>query len=393
MSEEERLGVWRAQPEAGAAWDKLSAELDDATATDPLAAGWAAEEEIAAAAEEEQVPVAAAAAEAVGEDAAVAEEEGRAAHREQEVPVEQGPAGGGGAPGGAGGATTATAARPLVPTRASARLRRTGLEPAQSQQARSTLAAPPAPGVGAPAEVRSCGTRSSQPRVAQGVRKLAHLTLAFEWVLLPPWSGRCSTALEWIMCACLTLTQVRGAGVALLRWSTQVMKHQCALLARDPRTGQEVEKPYHEGMEQELPERFKVKFLARMHARQDPVASVPPGRSFLFLHHRNRNGAMPLVGVVEAAQLAHRSAVPGSEPHVYHLHVRRLQGQGTAAVTYKGVESDAGAMLRNTLVHHFGVGVDAVNEAPVLLRFGHALRSGQAVQVLHLPDGTPRFPT
>ncbi len=44
MSEEERLGVWSAQPEAGAAWDKLSAELDDATATDPLAAGWGEED-------------------------------------------------------------------------------------------------------------------------------------------------------------------------------------------------------------------------------------------------------------------------------------------------------------------------------------------------------------
>ncbi len=44
LPKEEHLGVWGRLPQAGAAWDKLSVELEDATATDPLASGWAAEE-------------------------------------------------------------------------------------------------------------------------------------------------------------------------------------------------------------------------------------------------------------------------------------------------------------------------------------------------------------
>ncbi len=181
--------------------------------------------------------------------------------------------------------------------------------------------------------------------------------------------------------------QAASTGVSLLRWGTGATIYACALLVRDPRTGQEVERLYHEGMEQQLPERFKVKFTARMLRDDDPMASVPPGRSFLFLHHPTRKGVMPLLGVVEAAQLVHRSAVPGSEPHVYHLHVGRLRDDhGNAGVTYKGVRDDAGAMMRNTLVHHFGVSVVQANNTPVLL--SHL----QAMHVLHLPGGTLRVP-
>ncbi len=90
MSEEERLGVWRAQPEAGAAWDKLSAELDDATATDPLAAGWAEDPPPAAAAPDEE--------------------------EEEQAPTVQDASGGGGG-GSAGSAATAVAAGPFSPPR------------------------------------------------------------------------------------------------------------------------------------------------------------------------------------------------------------------------------------------------------------------------------------
>ncbi len=67
MSEEERLGVWSAQPEAGAAWERLSAELTDATASDPLASGWAEGERVPAAAAADEGLVDAAAAEADAE--------------------------------------------------------------------------------------------------------------------------------------------------------------------------------------------------------------------------------------------------------------------------------------------------------------------------------------
>ncbi len=90
---EEHLSVWSAQPEAGAAWDKLSAELEDATATDPLAA---------AGVEEERAPVAAAAAAAAPTPLAVAAEEARkapaaaqvAVQEQQGLPVEEGAVGG-----------------------------------------------------------------------------------------------------------------------------------------------------------------------------------------------------------------------------------------------------------------------------------------------------------
>ncbi len=156
---------------------------------------------------------------------------------------------------------------------------------------------------------------------------------------------------------------------------------------RDPRTGQEVERPYHEGMEQQLPERFKVKFVAFMPWSQDPVATVPPGRSFLFLYRFKARGVMPLLGVVEVAQLVHRSADPWTKPHVYHLHVRRLQGQVDCDITYQGVESDAGAALRNTLVHHFGVSAARANAVPVARHPGHPMF------LLHLPGGTPSVPS
>ncbi len=170
--------------------------------------------------------------------------------------------------------------------------------------------------------------------------------------------------------------------VSLLRWGTAATARACALLVRDLRSGQEVERPYHPGMEQELPERFKVKFTARMFPSEDPVASVPPGRSFLFLHRFTATGVMPLLGVVEEAQLVHTSADPWTTPHVYHLHVRRLQAnQG-----YGGSLSGPGAVLRNTLVHHFGVSVVQALGTPVMLH------GSQLLDVLHLPAGTPRIP-
>ncbi len=156
---------------------------------------------------------------------------------------------------------------------------------------------------------------------------------------------------------------------------------------RGPRTGQEVERPYHEGMEQQLPERFKVKFTARMFADDDPIAMVPPGRSFLFLHHHCARGVMPLLGVVEAAQLVERSATPWSKPHVYHLHVRRLRdNHGDASGVPPGVQDGHGAAMRHALVHHFGLSVAKANAAPVSFHNGHPMC------VLHLPGGTPRVP-
>ncbi len=160
------------------------------------------------------------------------------------------------------------------------------------------------------------------------------------------------------------------------------------LLVHDPRTGQEVERFYHEGMEQQLPERFKVKFVAFMPPGQDPVASVPPGRSFLFLHHHPRRSTMSLLGVVEAAELVERSADPWSKPHVYHLHVRRLQEpqQGDVGGAHLSTQSGAGPALRNALVRHFGVGVAQANSTPV------ELHGSKVASVLHLPGGTPRLP-
>ncbi len=172
----------------------------------------------------------------------------------------------------------------------------------------------------------------------------------------------------------------------MLRWSTGGRNHACALLVRDPSTGQEVERPYHEGMEQQLPERFKVKFVARMYASEDPIASVPPGRSFLFLHPYMSKGSMSLLGVVEEARLVERSAHAKVLPHVYHLDVRRVQGQGEADATFQGIRADAGAAFGNTLVQLFGLTVAQANVTPA------TLGNERARHVLHLPGGTPQVP-
>ncbi len=181
-----------------------------------------------------------------------------------------------------------------------------------------------------------------------------------------------------------------AAGVSVLRWSTGTLKHHCALLVRDPRTGQEVERPYHEGMEQQLPERFKVKFVARMPSSEDPVASVPPGRSFLYLHRPGYKAMtapmLTLLGVVEEAQLVERSTDSAMKPHVFHVHVRRSPSRGSSSVSYKGVLNDATAALRNLLVHHFGLSITQANAVPVLIN------PHNTTSVVHLPGGTPRVP-
>ncbi len=174
--------------------------------------------------------------------------------------------------------------------------------------------------------------------------------------------------------------------MSLLWWSTGGRNHACALLVRDPSTGQEVERPYHEGMEQQLPERFKVKFTARTRSGEDPTIIVSPGRSFLFLHPYKSNGSMPMLGVVEEARLVERSSWPTHMPHIYHLAVRRIQGQGGAGVVHPGIRSDAGVAFRNTLVQHFGVAVAQANTAPA------TLNQTRPLFVLHLPGGTPRTP-
>ncbi len=179
-----------------------------------------------------------------------------------------------------------------------------------------------------------------------------------------------------------------GSGVSLLRWGTGSKTHACALLVRDPSTGQEVERPYHEGMQQLLPERFKVKFVARMLATPDPIAGIPPGRSFLFLHPYKSKGSMLLLGVVEAVRLVERAKNPTHVPHIYHLDVRRVQGQGQGGegIVHPGIQSDVAVALRNTLVQHFGVAVAQANAVPAMLD------QKCARFVLHFPGGTPRMP-
>ncbi len=158
---------------------------------------------------------------------------------------------------------------------------------------------------------------------------------------------------------------------------------------RDPSTGQEVERPYHEGMEQQLPERFKVKFTALMPKGDDPVSVVPPGRSFLFLHPKSTRGSMPLLGVVEEVRLVETSPHPTDTPHVYHLDVRRIQAPGQANIAHPGVDAGVGAALRHTLLQHFGLSVGGANAAVVVHGGRH---SASIKQILHLPGGTPRMP-
>ncbi len=190
-----------------------------------------------------------------------------------------------------------------------------------------------------------------------------------------------------------------GPGVTMLRWSTLAFKHPCALLVRDPRTGQEAERPYHQGMEQQLPERFKVKFVARTLLSEDPVAITAPGRAFLFLDpthlHQRRTDPeqgvppMQLLGVVEEAEFVEDVPDPQHLPRTWHLTVRRLRpgrADAAAANVLGQLEGGPGRQFRSTAVAVFGLGVREANRLDVTLD-GKSPKS-----VLCLPAAPPRLP-
>ncbi len=145
-------------------------------------------------------------------------------------------------------------------------------------------------------------------------------------------------------------------GVVLFRWSTNYKLQTCLLLPPPPPTpegltgsdaqrdappqppsahnqqaspvgatssggaglppsprGEEREVPYHEGLERQLPERFKVKFLAWSTATDLPPAPPLPPASFLFLQVGLRLAACVTVAVLE--HTAWRHALQHVGPH------------------------------------------------------------------------------
>ncbi len=355
MAEEELAFVWGAVPETHAAWERLNAEHSDATATDPLAEGW-----------REDPP---------------------------QQAVERAADGGGNGNGGGGSAgSAATASAPAADAsgRAEARL------PPGTPQAGPARAAGqvrrPCSYTAQTGQVGSATMPLAQTTTSRRPQALCPCTLSPRTLLSSAcqrWLHQMQSSTHWLVAQAAPAAS-SGHGVSVLRWSTSTKKHHCALLVRDTHTGWELERPYHEGMEQQLPERFKVKFLARMLPSEDPVASVPPGRSFLYLHNPGHGvdtaPTLTLLGVVEEAQLVERSADPMIKRHVYHLGVRRVRDDGSSNVRHQGAQWDRGSALRNVLVYHFGLSIAQADAVPVLLD------AQTARSVLHLHDGTPHVP-